>query len=139
MADRVVSSHGSSNPRNLSFGRFSRLLKEAGIAMANKKNKVKFGFQNVYWAKINEWGEDTDGNKTVPAYGPSKHLPGLYRCLSMQMASPRVFLRITGSTTSSTTMQDIQVTLKLPSSPQNLRLIFWNSLIHSLFMRSFLS
>lgn len=62
--------------------------------MANKKNKVKFGFQNVYWAKINEWGEDTDGNKTVPAYGPSKHLPGLYRCLSMQMASPRVFLRI---------------------------------------------
>ena len=44
--------------------------------MANKKNKVKFGLQNVYWAKINEWGEDTDGNKTVPAYGPSKHLPG---------------------------------------------------------------
>ena len=26
--------------------------------MANKKNKVKFGLQNVYWAKINEWGED---------------------------------------------------------------------------------
>ena len=44
--------------------------------MANKKNKVKFGLQNVYWAKINEWGEDPDGNKTVPAYGPSKHLPG---------------------------------------------------------------
>ena len=42
----------------------------------NKKNKVKFGLQNVYWAKINEWGEDPDGNKTVPAYGPSKHLPG---------------------------------------------------------------
>ena len=42
----------------------------------NKKNKVKFGLQNVYWAKINEWGEDHDGNKTVPAYGPSKHLPG---------------------------------------------------------------
>ena len=37
--------------------------------MANKKNKVKFGLQNVYWAKINEWGEDPDGNKTVPAYG----------------------------------------------------------------------
>ena len=32
--------------------------------------------KNVYWAKINEWGEDPDGNKTVPAYGPSKHLPG---------------------------------------------------------------
>ena len=32
--------------------------------------------QNVYWAKINEWGEDPDGNKTVPAYGPSKHLTG---------------------------------------------------------------
>ena len=30
--------------------------------MANKKNKVKFGLQNVYWAKINEWGEDPDGN-----------------------------------------------------------------------------
>ena len=44
--------------------------------MANKKNKVKFGLQNVYWAKINEWGEDPDGNKTVPAYGESKHLPG---------------------------------------------------------------
>ena len=44
--------------------------------MANKKNKVKFGLQNVYWAKINEWGEDPDGNKTVPAYGPSKYLPG---------------------------------------------------------------
>ena len=44
--------------------------------MANKKNKVKFGLQNVYWAKITEWGEDPDGNKTVPAYGPSKHLPG---------------------------------------------------------------
>ena len=44
--------------------------------MANKRNKVKFGLQNVYWAKINEWGEDPDGNKTVPAYGPSKHLPG---------------------------------------------------------------
>ena len=42
----------------------------------SKKNKVKFGLQNVYWAKINEWGEDPDGNKTVPAYGPSKHLPG---------------------------------------------------------------
>ena len=38
--------------------------------MANKKNKVKFGLQNVYWAKITEWGEDPDGNKTVPAYGP---------------------------------------------------------------------
>ena len=44
--------------------------------MANKKNKVKFGLQNVYWAKITEWGEDPDGNKTVPVYGTSVHLPG---------------------------------------------------------------
>ena len=44
--------------------------------MANKKNKVKFGWQNVYWAKIREWGEDPDGYKTVPAYGTSVHLPG---------------------------------------------------------------
>ena len=44
--------------------------------MANKKNKVKFGLQNVYWAKINEWGVDSDGNRTFPAYGESKHLPG---------------------------------------------------------------
>lgn len=43
--------------------------------MANKKNKVKFGLQNVYWAKINEWGVDSDGNRTFPAYGESKHLP----------------------------------------------------------------
>ena len=44
--------------------------------MANKKNKVKFGLQNVYWCKITEWGEDPDGNKTVPVYGTSVHLPG---------------------------------------------------------------
>lgn len=44
--------------------------------MASKKNKVKFGLQSVYWAKIIELGEDPDGNKTVPAYGSSKHLPG---------------------------------------------------------------
>ena len=44
--------------------------------MASKKNKVKFGLQSVYWAKIIEWGEDPDGNKTVPVYGSSKHLPG---------------------------------------------------------------
>ena len=42
----------------------------------SKKNKVKFGLQNVYLAKINERGEDPDGNKTVPAYDSSKHLPG---------------------------------------------------------------
>lgn len=42
----------------------------------SKKNKVKFGLQNVYWSKITEWGEDLDGNKTVPVYGTSKHLPG---------------------------------------------------------------
>ena len=64
--------------------------------MANKKNKVKFGLQNVYWAKINEWGEDPDGNKTVPAYGPSKHLPVLYRFLLMQTAKQRTFFADNG-------------------------------------------
>lgn len=44
--------------------------------MANKKNKVKFGLQNVYWSKIIDWGEDADGNRTAPAYGPFVHLPG---------------------------------------------------------------
>ena len=45
--------------------------------MAKKRNKVKFGLQNVYWCKITEWGEDPDGNRTVPAYGPAVHLPGV--------------------------------------------------------------
>ena len=86
--------------------------------MANKKNKVKFGLQNVYWAKINEWGEDPDGNKTVPAYGPSKHLPGAVS----QTARQRTFLRITVFIMSSTITQDIQVTLKSPLSQPNLQL-----------------
>ena len=82
--------------------------------MANKKNKVKFGLQNVYWAKINEWGEDPDGNKTVPAYGPSKHLPGA--------VSLSIFLRTTVYITSSTTTPATQATLKSPLSQPNLRL-----------------
>ena len=90
--------------------------------MANKKNKVKFGLQNVYWAKINEWGEDPDGNKTVPAYGPSKHLPVLYRFLLMPTAKRRISMRTTVFITSSTTMQDIQVILKSPLSQPNLQL-----------------
>ena len=44
--------------------------------MAKKRNKVKFGLSNVHWAKIIQWGEDSDGNKTVPAYGESVSLPG---------------------------------------------------------------
>lgn len=39
--------------------------------MAKKRNKVKFGLSNVHWAKIIQWDEDSDGNKTVPAYGES--------------------------------------------------------------------
>ena len=35
--------------------------------MANKKNKVKFGLQNVYWAKMNGWGGGSDGKRTCPA------------------------------------------------------------------------
>lgn len=31
--------------------------------MAKKRNKVKFGLSNVHWAKIIQWGEDSDGNK----------------------------------------------------------------------------
>ena len=44
--------------------------------MAKKRNKVKFGLSNVHQAKIIQWGEDSDGNKTVPAYGESVSLPG---------------------------------------------------------------
>ena len=44
--------------------------------MAKKRNKVKFGLSNVHWAKIIQWGEDSDGNKAVPAYGESVSLPG---------------------------------------------------------------
>ena len=44
--------------------------------MAKKRNKVKFGLSNVHWAKIIQWGEDSDENKTVPAYGESVSLPG---------------------------------------------------------------
>lgn len=90
--------------------------------MANKKNKVKFGLQNVYWAKINEWGEDPDGNKTVPAYGPSKHLPGAVSLSIDANGEAENFLRTTAFIMSLTTMQDIQVTLKLPLSQQNLQL-----------------
>ena len=58
----------------------------------------------------------------------------LYRCLSMQTARQKIFMRITVFTTSSTTMQDIQAIWKLPSSPQNLQLKFWvKSLITTAF------
>ena len=86
----------------------------------NKKNKVKFGLQNVYWAKINEWGEDHDGNKTVMVRQSTS--PVLYRCLSMQTARQKIFMQTTAFTTSSTTMQDIQVTLKLLLLQPNLQL-----------------
>ena len=82
--------------------------------MANKKNKVKFGLQNVYWAKINEWGEDPDGNKTVPAYVRQSICPVPYRFLLTQTAKQRISLRTMVFIMSSTTMQDIQVTLKSP-------------------------
>ena len=41
-----------------------------------KKNKVKFGLHNVYWAKIFQWGEDEFGVKTTPAYKTPVRLPG---------------------------------------------------------------
>ena len=44
--------------------------------MAKNRNKVKFGLHNVYWAKINEWGTDEYGVKTVPAYKTPVRLPG---------------------------------------------------------------
>ena len=87
--------------------------------MANKKNKVKFGLQNVYWAKINEWGEDPDGNKTVPAYGPSKHLPG---AVSLSIDANGEAENFFADIMSLTTMQDIQAILKLPLSQLNLQL-----------------
>ena len=89
--------------------------------MANKKNKVKFGLQNVYWAKINEWGEDPDGNKTVPAYGPSKHLPGAVSLSIDANGEAENFFADNGVIMSSTTTQDIQVTLKSPLSQPNLQ------------------
>ena len=75
--------------------------------MANKKNKVKFGLQNVYWAKINEWGED-------PPRCCQSICPVLYRFLLTQTAKQRISLRTMVFIMSSTTMQDIQVTLKSP-------------------------
>lgn len=42
--------------------------------MANKKNKVKFGLQNVYWAKINEWV------KTRTATRPFLHMESQSIC-----------------------------------------------------------
>ena len=90
--------------------------------MANKKNKVKFGLQNVYWAKINEWGEDPDGNKTVPAYGPSKHLPGAVSLSIDANGEAENFFADNGVYMSSTITQDIQVTLKSPLSQPNLQL-----------------
>ena len=44
--------------------------------MAKNKNKVKFGLNNVHWAKITQWGVDPDGTPTVPVYGESVRLPG---------------------------------------------------------------
>ena len=43
---------------------------------ATKRNKVKFGLHNVYWAKISEWGTDEYGVKTIPAYSKPVRLPG---------------------------------------------------------------
>ena len=39
--------------------------------MAKNRNKVKFGLNNVHWAKIIQWGADPDGSPTVPVYGES--------------------------------------------------------------------
>ena len=44
--------------------------------MAKNRNKVKFGLNNVHWAKIIQWGVDPDGSPTVPVYGESVRLPG---------------------------------------------------------------
>ena len=44
--------------------------------MAKNRNKVKFGLNNVHWAKIIQWGVDPDGSPTVPVYGESIRLPG---------------------------------------------------------------
>ena len=88
----------------------------------NKKNKVKFGLQNVYWAKINEWGEDPDGTRPFLHMVRQSTSPVLYRCLSMQTARQKIFMQTTAFTTSSTTMQDIQVTLKLLLLQPNLQL-----------------
>ena len=41
-----------------------------------KKNKVKFGLTNVYWAKIFQWAVDKNGNATSPAYQTPVRLPG---------------------------------------------------------------
>ena len=44
--------------------------------MAKNRNKVKFGLNNVHWAKIIQWGVDPDGSPNVPVYGESVRLPG---------------------------------------------------------------
>ena len=44
--------------------------------MAKNRNKVKFGLNNVHWAKITQWGVDPDGTPLIPVYGESVRLPG---------------------------------------------------------------
>lgn len=44
--------------------------------MTKNRNKVKFGLNNVHWAKITQWGVDPDGTPTIPVYGESVRLPG---------------------------------------------------------------
>ena len=46
-------------------------FKEAGLIMALKKNKVKFGLNKVHWAKITGWSEDG-----VPTFATPVRIPG---------------------------------------------------------------
>ena len=89
--------------------------------MANKKNKVKFGLQNVYWAKINEWGVDSDGNRTFPAYGESKHLPGAVSLSIDANGEAENFYADNGVYYVINNNAATPVTLKLPLSQPNLR------------------
>ncbi|MDE5884690.1 MAG: phage tail protein, partial [Oscillospiraceae bacterium] len=41
-----------------------------------KNNKVKFGLNNVYYAKILNWSESTTTDEKIPNYAPPVRIPG---------------------------------------------------------------
>ena len=46
------------------------------MAKNNKQNKVKFGLNNVYYAKILNWSESTTTGEKIPNYATPIRIPG---------------------------------------------------------------
>lgn len=94
--------------------------------MAKNRNKVKFGLNNVHWAKIVQWGADPDGTPTVPVYGESVRLPGAVSLsIDANGENENFFLPTTAFITSSTTIPVMRVTSKSLLLQQSLPLKFW--------------